>query len=75
MASKIVSGGPGSTTASFAGGTPFILSPNFTEKGGLLGRVGVRAGSLFADFSANAGGVFSSGYQQYDARAVARFLF
>ena len=73
---EIVAGGPASTTAHFsAGGPSFVLSPQFTERGGLLARLGLRAGGAFADFSADAGGVFRSGYETYDARAMARFLF
>ena len=72
---EIVAGGPASTTAHFAGGQSFTLSPQFTERGGLLARLGLRAGGAFADFSADAGGVFRSGYETYDARAMARFLF
>ena len=72
---EIVFGGPSSTTAHFAGGQNFVLSPQFTERGGLLARLGLRAGGAFADFSADAGGVFRNGYETYDARAMARFLF
>jgi hypothetical protein len=72
---EILFGGPSNTTAHFNGGNNFVLSPQFTEKGGLLARLGVRAGGAFADFSADAGGVFRNGYETYDARAVARFLF
>jgi hypothetical protein len=73
----VVSGGPGVTTAHFVGGagTPFSLSPNFQDKGGILARLGLRAGGSYADFSADAGGQFRNSYQTYDARAVARFLF
>ncbi len=79
---EVVSGGPANTTAYFtnggtagAAGTPFTLSPDFKDKGGLLARLGVRAGGNYADFTADAGGQFGNGYQTYDARAVARFLF
>jgi hypothetical protein len=72
---EIIFGGPSNTSAHFNGGNNFVLSPQFTEKGGLLARLGVRAGGAFADFSADAGGVFRNGYETYDARAVARFLF
>ena len=72
---EIVAGGPASTSAHFASGGTFVLSPQFTEKGGLLARLGLRAGGAFADFSADAGGVFRGGYDTYDARAMARFLF
>ena len=72
---EIVAGGPASTTAHFATGGNFVLSPQFTEKGGLLARLGLRAGGALADFSADAGGVFRNGYETYDARAMARFLF
>jgi hypothetical protein len=73
---QIVSGGPGETTARFlSGGPSFTLSPDFTDRGGLLARVGFRASGTYADFSADAGGEFRDGYETYTARAVARFLF
>jgi hypothetical protein len=73
---EILFGGPADTVAHFAsGGSNFTLSPQFDEKGGLLARLGLHAGGAYADFTADAGGVFRSGYESYDARAVARFLF
>jgi len=72
----VVEGGPAATTARFeSGGSSFTLTPNFQDKGGLLGRLGIRAGGQFADFSADAGGEYRNGSQTYDARAAARFLF
>ena len=73
---EVVAGGPADVTANFAGGSTFKLSPNYGDRGGLLARLGIRASGNFADFSANAGGVFMrQGYNSYDARASARFLF
>lgn len=73
---EVVLGGPASTTAHFANGAPFTLSPDYQdEKGGLLARLGLRASGNYADFSAGAGGVFRPGYDAIDARATARFLF
>jgi hypothetical protein len=73
---QIVAGGPGDTKAQFVSGpTSFTLTPQLQDRGGLLARLGVRAGGAFADFSADAGGEFNKDYQTYDARAVARFLF
>lgn len=73
---QIITGGPGSTTARFLSGSPaFTLNPDLTERGGLLARLGVRAAGQFADVTADAGGEFRDGYQTYDARARARFLF
>jgi hypothetical protein len=71
----VVAGGPASTVASFQGGQSFTLDPQFSNKSGFLARIGLRASSQYADFSADAGGQFSSTYQTYNARAVARFLF
>ena len=71
----VVYGGPAYTTAHFAGGTPFTLSPDYNEKGGIVARIGLRASGNYADFNASAGGVFRTGYDTYDARATARFLF
>jgi hypothetical protein len=68
-------GGPASTVANFAGGSTFTLNPQFSDKGGVLARLGLRATGQYADFSADAGGEFRNDYQTYDARAAARFLF
>jgi hypothetical protein len=73
---QVVTGGPASTTAHFlSGGSAFTLSPDLSDRGGLLARLGLHAGGNYADISADAGGEFRNGYQTYDARAVARFLF
>jgi len=72
----VVYGGPGATTARFATGTTdFTLNANFQDKGGLLARLGLRAGGQFADFTADAGEEYHGNFQSYDARALARFLF
>jgi hypothetical protein len=71
----VVYGGPAKTVANFQGGQTFTLDPQFTDKGGLLARIGLRASGQYADFSAGAGGEFRNDYQTYDARAAARFLF
>jgi hypothetical protein len=71
----VVYGGPAKTVANFEGGQTFTLDPQFTDKGGLLARLGLRASGQYADFSADAGGEFRNDYQTYDARAAARFLF
>jgi hypothetical protein len=71
----VVEGGPAVTKAAFASGGQFTIAPDFQDKGGLLARLGVRAGGAFADFSADAGGEVGNGSQNYDARALARFLF
>ena len=71
----VVYGGPAKTVANFQGGQTFTLDPQFTDKGGFLARLGLRASGQYADFSADAGGEFRNDYQTYDARAAARFLF
>ena len=71
----VVYGGPGATTAHFMGGDNFTLNANFQDRGGLLARLGLRAGGQFADFTADAGGEYHGNFQSYDARALARFLF
>ena len=72
----VLAGQPGVTTAQFAsGGASYTLKPNFQDKGDFLARLGLRAMGSYADFSADAGGQFRTGYQTYDARALARFLF
>ncbi len=73
---QVITGGPGATTAKFVSGGPtFVLNPDLSDRGGLLARLGLRASGLYADITADAGGEFRNGYQSYDARAVARFLF
>ena len=73
---QIVTGGPAATTARFlSGGPAFTLNPDLSDRGGLLARLGLRASGPFADITADAGGEFRNGYQTYDARAIARFLF
>jgi hypothetical protein len=73
---SVVYGGPGATNARFvSGNTNFALNANFQDKGGLLGRLGLRAGGQFADFTADAGGEWHGSFDSYDARALARFLF
>jgi len=71
----VVYGGPGATTARFEGGDNFTLNANFQDRGGLLARLGLRAGGQFADFSADAGGEWHGNFDSFDARALARFLF
>jgi len=72
----VVYGGPGDTTAHFSSGdTNFTLTPDFQDKGGVLARLGLRAGGPFADFTADAGGEWHGSFDSYDARALARFLF
>jgi hypothetical protein len=73
---QVVEGGPAATTARFeSGGSSFTILPDFQDKGGLLARLGIRAGGQFADFSADAGGEYRNGSKTYDARASAKFLF
>ena len=75
---QIITGGPGSTTARFVdnvGSGTFTLKPDLSDRGGFLARLGVRAAGQFADVTADAGGEYRDGYQTYDARARARFLF
>jgi len=72
----VVEGGPGVTTAHFSSGsTNFNLNADFQDRGGLLARLGLRAGGQFADFTADAGGEWHGNFDSYDARALARFLF
>jgi hypothetical protein len=73
---QIITGGPDATVAKFlSGGQSFTLTPDLSDRGGLLARLGIRATGTYADVSADAGGEFRNGYQSYAARAVARFLF
>ncbi len=73
---EVMGKGPGDTTATYlGGGTPFTLSAQALDKGGLVARGALRGGDQYADFAVEAGGEGRGDYRSYDARVVARFLF
>jgi hypothetical protein len=72
---KVVSGGPGDTTARFAyGGPSFTVGPNHID-GAALGRLTLRGDGNYVHFSLQAGGEYSSGYHSMDMKAVFRLTF
>jgi len=72
---KVVSGGPGDTTARFAyGGPSFTVAPNHVD-GAAMGRLTLRGDGNYVHFSLQAGGEYASGYHSMDLKAVFRLTF
>lgn len=68
--------GPGATTARFlSGGEAFTLSAPDLEGGGAVARVAVNGQGAWYAVGLEAGGETRDGYEAYDARFVARFVF
>jgi hypothetical protein len=68
--------GPGSTTARFlSGGDAFTLAAPELEGGGAVARLALRGEGTWYDVGLEAGGEHRDGYEAYDARFVARFVF
>jgi hypothetical protein len=72
---EIVSGGPGTTTASFNRGTSFTLNPADIQRGGAFGRFGFAAGNELYDLSIAAGAEMRGGYAEGDLHVRVRLLF
>lgn len=70
-----LAGDPGRTTARFKGGSPFSLDAEDVASGGVVGRLALRGGTEAVAFTVSGGGVFDSGYSEYDVRAAIRFVF
>lgn len=71
-----ITGDPGQTTARFrSGGSSFTLDPEDVYSGGKLVRLALRVGTGDIAVSLEGGAEFDSVYQQYDGRAVVKFLF
>jgi outer membrane autotransporter protein len=70
-----LAGSPGRTTAQFAGGNPFTLDPEAAYSGGVVARVGIKGGLNNVVYTVDGGGVFDSGYREYDLRAAVKFIF
>ncbi len=70
-----LAGGPGRTTAHFAGGQAFTLDAEDPFQGGVVGRVGVRGGTAKVQYLFDAGGVVDKTYKAYDARIAVRAQF
>lgn len=72
---KVVSGGPGDTTARFAyGGPSFSVVANKID-GAAMGRITLRGDGNYVHFSLEAGGEYASSYHSMDAKAVFRLTF
>jgi hypothetical protein len=72
---KVITGGPGDTTARFAyGGPSFSVAANKLD-GAAIGRLTLRGDGNYVHFSLQAGGEYASGYHSLDAKAVFRLTF
>ncbi|MGZ3370207.1 MAG: autotransporter outer membrane beta-barrel domain-containing protein [Caulobacteraceae bacterium] len=72
---KVITGGPGDTTARFAyGGPSFSVAANKVD-GAAVGRITLRGDGNYVHFSLQAGGEYSSSYHSMDAKAVFRLTF
>jgi hypothetical protein len=72
---KVLTGGPGATTARFAYGGPTFTVPANQIGGAAMGRFTVRGDGNYVHFSLQAGGEYSSSYHSLDAKAVFRLTF
>jgi hypothetical protein len=70
-----LAGDPGQTTARFTGGNPFSLDAEDIASGGVVARLALRGGTETVAFNLGGGGVFDSGYSEYDVRATIRVVF
>jgi hypothetical protein len=71
---KEVFGGPGTVLAQFTGGSVFSLNPA-SQKGGVVGHIGIHGGNRFSDIAIEAGGEDRGDYRAFNGRIVARFQF
>ena len=72
---KVMTGGPGNTTAQFAyGGPNFTVGANQIG-GAAMARLTVRGDGNYVHFSLQAGGEYSSTYHSMDMKAVFRLAF
>jgi hypothetical protein len=71
---KEVFGGPDTVLAQFAGGSVFSLNPA-SQKGGVIGHIGIHGGNKFSDIAIEAGGEDRGDYRAFNGRIVARFQF
>jgi hypothetical protein len=72
---KVVTGGPGDTTAQFAyGGPSFTVAPNQID-GAAMARLSLRGDGNYVHFSLQGGGEYSNNYRSLDLKAVFRLTF
>jgi len=72
---SVLTGGPGRTTAAFAGGNPFTVAADSLTGGALYGTLGLRVYSDYLDLLFEAGAEKASDYTDYDLRMTARTAF
>jgi hypothetical protein len=72
---KVVSGGPGNTTARFAYGGPIFSVPANIVDGAAMGRITLRGDGNYVHFSLQGGGEYNSNYHALDLKAVFRLTF
>ena len=72
---KVITGGPGATTARFAYGGPTFSTPANQIGGAAMGRLTLRGDGNYVHFSLQAGGEYSSNYHNMDMKAVFRLTF
>jgi hypothetical protein len=72
---KVLTGGPGDTTARFVYGGPSFTVPANQINGAAMGRFTLRGDGNYVHFSLQAGGEYSSNYHSLDAKAVFRLTF
>jgi outer membrane autotransporter protein len=72
---SVLTGTAGVTTARFAGGAPFGLTPESIRQGALIGRVGLRIYSDYLDLLLDAGAEHNKDYTDYDVHLTARTVF
>ena len=72
---KAMSGGPDDTTAHFANGADFTLSPEDARKGGPVARLGLKADSDYFELMFEGGGEVQGKTKTADIRFAARLLF
>ena len=72
---KVITGGPGATTARFAYGGATFSTPANQIGGAAMGRLTLRGDGNYVHFSLQAGGEYSSNYHNMDMKAVFRLTF
>jgi hypothetical protein len=72
---KVLTGGPGATTARFAYGGPTMVVPANQIDGAAVGRLSLRGDGNYVHFSLQAGGEYTSSYHSLDMKAVFRLTF
>jgi len=72
---EIFAGNVGDTTSSFAGGTPFTLTPDQDKGGWATVGFAIKGGTEFSYLALEGDADFRSGEQRYDVRVAGRSMF